>query len=132
MREFTRLPDSLVHCLHATPCAGRGSLQRHPELPHQPLDHWCHHPAGIPPARAQAAMDLATSCRSMVVVGSSLAVWSAFRLAKAAVENGAKLAVITAGPTRADELAAIKLEARAGEVLARLAAHPSLQVPPVY
>lgn len=77
-------------------------------------------------------MDLATSCRSVVVVGSSLAVWSAFRLAKAAVEGGAKLAIVTAGPTRADELASLKLEARAGEVMARLAAHPSLQVPPVY
>ncbi|PRW58627.1 NAD-dependent deacylase SRT2 [Chlorella sorokiniana] len=87
---------------------------------------------GIPAARAQAAMDLASNCRSMVVVGSSLAVWSAFRLAKAAAENGAKLVIVTAGPTRADELAAVKLEARAGEVMARLAAHPSLQVPPVY
>lgn len=77
-------------------------------------------------------MDLATSCCSVLVVGSSLAVWSAFRLAKAAVESGAKLAIITAGPTRADELAALKLEGRAGEVMARLAAHPSLQVPPVY
>lgn len=77
-------------------------------------------------------MELARSCRSMLVVGSSLAVWSAFRLAKAAAEGGAPLAIVTAGPTRADGLAALKLEGRAGEVLARLAAHPSLQVPPVY
>lgn len=89
-------------------------------------------PAGIPPARAQAALDLAQRCRSLLVVGSSLAVWSAFRLAKAAADSGAQVAIVTAGATRADELASLKLEGRAGEVMARLAAHPSLQVPPVY
>lgn len=88
--------------------------------------------AGIPPEAAQRAMDLATSCRSMLVVGSSLAVWSAFRLAKAAAEGGARLAILTAGPTRADSMAHLKIEGRAGEVLSRLAAHPSLLVPPVY
>lgn len=87
--------------------------------------------AGIPPARAQHALELAQSCGSVLVVGSSLAVWSAFRLVKAAVENGAQLAIITAGPTRADDLASLKIDGRAGEILARLAAHTSLQVPPV-
>lgn len=81
---------------------------------------------------AQASLDLAASCRALVVVGSSLAVWSAYRLARTAVDSGAQLAIITTGPTRADDLARLKIEGRAGEVLARLAAHPSLQVPPVY
>lgn len=62
----------------------------------------------------------------MLVVGSSLAVYSAFRLAKAAKKAGAGLCVLTAGPTRADDMADAKLEALAGETLARLAAHPSL------
>jgi NAD-dependent deacetylase sirtuin 4 len=88
--------------------------------------------AGIPPERAQRALELAQGCRSMLVVGSSLAVWSAFRLAKAAVDNGAQLAILTAGQTRADDIATLKIEGRAGEVLSRLAAHPSLQVPPMY
>lgn len=66
------------------------------------------------------------------MVGSSLAVWSAYRLARAAADNGAQVAIVTAGPTRADDLAQLKVEGRAGEVMARLAAHPSLQVPPVY
>lgn len=34
---------------------------------------------GIPPERAQQALELAQGCRSMLVVGSSLAVWSAYR-----------------------------------------------------
>ncbi len=63
------------------------------------------------------------------MVGSSLMVWSAFRLAKAARAAGARLAILTAGPTRADDLAELKVEARAGEVLARLAAQPALGLP---
>ena len=53
--------------------------------------------AGIPPERAQRALDLAQGCRSMLVVGSSLAVWSAFRLAKAAVDNGAQFINLSVG-----------------------------------
>lgn len=36
-------------------------------------------------------------------------VWSAFRLVKAAKEAGAKLAIVNVGPTRADDLADIKV-----------------------
>lgn len=54
------------------------------------------------------------------------------RLAKAAKEAGAQLAILTAGPTRADALADLKFEALAGPSLSRLAAHPWLQVPPVW
>lgn len=85
----------------------------------------------LPPQRAQRAMKLASDAPSLLVVGSSLAVWSAFRLAKAAKENGAKLAIINVGPTRADDLADLKVPARAGEVMMRLATHPALMVPPV-
>ena len=79
------------------------------------------------------ALELAESCDAMLVVGSSLAVYSAFRLAKAAKKAGAALFVLTAGPTRADDMTNVKIEALAGEALARLAAHPSLlvaRVPP--
>ena len=62
----------------------------------------------------------------MLVVGSSLAVYSAYRLAKAAKKVDAALFILTAGPTRGDDMADAKLEALAGEALARLAAHPSL------
>eukprot|EP00887_Chlorella_sp_A99_P005554 scaffold1.g5554.t1 len=84
----------------------------------------------IDEARAKRSLDLAASCSHLLVVGSSLAVWSAFRLAKTAVENGAQLGILTAGPTRADDVARHKWEARAGETLARLAAHPYLLLPP--
>ena len=72
------------------------------------------------------ALELAEGCDAMLVVGSSLAVYSAYRLAKAAKKADAALLVLTAGPTRADDMADVKIEALAGEALARLATHPSL------
>lgn len=36
-------------------------------------------------------------------------VWSAFRLVKAAKEAGAKLAIVNVGPTRADDMADLKV-----------------------
>jgi len=77
------------------------------------------------------ALELAEGCDGLLVVGSSLMVYSAFRLAKAAVSGGGALAVLTAGPTRADSFAKLKVEAVAGEALSRLAAHPSLLIPRV-
>lgn len=75
------------------------------------------------------ALELAGSCDAMLVVGSSLMVYSAFRLTKAAKSGGASLGVLTAGPTRADSLADLKIEALAGEALSRLAAQTPLLIP---
>jgi hypothetical protein len=51
------------------------------------------------------------------------------RLAKAAKDAGAKIALVCVGETRADPIADWKAEALAGEVLARLASHPRLLLP---
>ena len=77
-------------------------------------------------------MSLAQGCDGLMVVGSSLQVYSAFRLAKAAKTTEAPLAILTAGWTRADELADIKLECLAGEALSRLANEPALSIPRPY
>jgi len=75
------------------------------------------------------ALQLAQECDAMLVVGSSLMVYSAYRLVKEAKANGGSLALLTAGLTRCDDLADMKVEALAGEALSRLAAHPSLLLP---
>ena len=49
-------------------------------------------------------------CDGLLVVGSSLMVYSAFRLARAAAASGAQLALLSVGPTRADDLANIKVQ----------------------
>lgn len=54
-------------------------------------------------------LELAHECDTMLVVGSSLMVYSAFRLSKAAKAGSGRLAILSAGPTRADDLADLKV-----------------------
>lgn len=74
----------------------------------------------LPKERSQRALELAEKASGVLVVGSSLAVWSAFRLIKAAKSEGRKgatVAIVNVGPTRADELADLKFEVRAGDAM---------------
>jgi NAD-dependent deacetylase len=64
------------------------------------------------------ATELARSAALMVVVGSSLAVWP---VAGLPLEAGA-FAVVNRGPTELDAQALLKIDAGAGETLARVAA----------
>jgi NAD-dependent SIR2 family protein deacetylase len=52
-----------------------------------------------------------------VVLGSSLTVMSGLRFVHAATRRGLPVAIITAGPSRADAAADIRLTGRLGEVL---------------
>jgi NAD-dependent SIR2 family protein deacetylase len=70
----------------------------------------------------ERALDLLAAARVLLVVGTSLAVFSGYRFVKRAAENGLAIAVINLGPTRADALPIhTRLEARAGEILPRVA-----------
>ena len=57
----------------------------------------------------------------LLVVGSSLTVYSGRRFVYRAQQEAKPVAVINLGPTRADDIAAIKLDAPIGETLPRLA-----------
>ena len=57
---------------------------------------------------ARAALD---DSEALLVVGSSLMVYSGFRFARLAHEAGQPIAILNQGKTRADDLAAIKVEA---------------------
>eukprot|EP00884_Botryococcus_braunii_P023005 jgi/Botrbrau1/9389/Bobra.0252s0014.1 len=83
----------------------------------------------IPPTRSRRALEVVERSDAVLVVGSSLAVYSAYRLARAAKQAGARLALLTVGPNRADDFADVKVQALAGEALSRLAAHPALLLP---
>jgi hypothetical protein len=85
----------------------------------------------VPKARVLQATQLCESADTLLVVGSSLMVFSAYRLARAAKDAGAKLVSINVGPTRADNITDFKLELLAGEVLMALASHPSMLLPRV-
>lgn len=71
----------------------------------------------VPPEKVTYAMRRVDEADALLVVGSSLTVWSGFRFAKRAAERGLPIAIVNIGPTRADELATLKIEARCGAVL---------------
>jgi NAD-dependent SIR2 family protein deacetylase len=64
---------------------------------------------------ASAAIERADA---LLVVGSSLMLFSGYRFARQAAEQGKPIGIINKGRTRADDLATFKLEADCGEVLA--------------
>jgi NAD-dependent deacetylase sirtuin 4 len=66
------------------------------------------------------AWSLFEEAAALLVVGSSLTVYSGFRFARRAAERGLPIAVVNLGPTRADDLAHARVEALAGEVLPRI------------
>jgi NAD-dependent SIR2 family protein deacetylase len=73
---------------------------------------------------AERAWSLFGEAQALLVVGSSLTVYSGYRFARRAAELGIPLAVINLGPTRADALPIhTRVGARAGDTLSRLAAH---------
>lgn len=67
-----------------------------------------------------AAWSLFSEGEVLLVVGSSLTVYSGFRFARRAHELGIPVALVNDGPTRADDLCEVKLAGRAGEALPRL------------
>ncbi len=71
----------------------------------------------VPKERVERAYDMLGAARSLVVVGSSLAVYSGFRFVRAASARGIPVAIVSIGPTRGDELATLKLDADVSDVL---------------
>ena len=58
---------------------------------------------------------------ALLVVGSSLAVYSGYRFVRRAAQDGHPVAIVNLGPTRADELADVCVEGTTGTVLPQLA-----------
>jgi NAD-dependent SIR2 family protein deacetylase len=78
----------------------------------------------VPGARYRQALDGLHAADALLVIGSSLMVYSGFRFARMASERGQPLALLTRGKTRADALADLKLDADCVQVLpAALGAH---------
>ena len=72
----------------------------------------------VPPERVTAAADAVEAADAVLVVGSSLQVFSAFRIARAASRRGLPIAILNNGPTRADDLPGVwRVEADACEAL---------------
>lgn len=74
----------------------------------------------VPHERVVAAFAALESCDAMLVVGSSLMVYSGYRFATAMAGAGKPIAAVNLGRTRADEVLALKVNARCAEALAFL------------
>ena len=96
---------------------------------HLPTHLSCLPGDGIPKDRSASVMQLAQECDLLLAVGTSMQVFSAFRLADAASKAGATLVAVNVGATRADPLLHHKYEVVAGEAAMKLASHPALLLP---
>lgn len=75
----------------------------------------------VPLPRVEFCRAAVEACDGLLVVGSSLAVHSAFRYVKAAHSAGIPVCLLNVGPTRADDLPdVLKLESPAGPTLRRI------------
>jgi NAD-dependent SIR2 family protein deacetylase len=75
----------------------------------------------VPVARVQASYALVDKARLLLVLGSTLTVFSGRRFVLRAAKGGTPVAIVNDGPTRGDDVATIKLAAPLGETLTAIA-----------
>jgi NAD-dependent SIR2 family protein deacetylase len=71
----------------------------------------------VPRERVEACYDLVGRARALLVLGSSLTVMSGYRFVLRAAKLGTPVAIVNQGPTRGDQHAALRLDARLGVIL---------------
>jgi NAD-dependent SIR2 family protein deacetylase len=75
----------------------------------------------VPKERVADCYALTDAADVLLVLGSSLRVFSGYRFVRRAAERGIPVAIVTRGPTRGDPEAAVRIDAPLGEVLPALA-----------
>ena len=89
----------------------------------------------VPAARTASALAHMAAADALLVVGSSLMVFSGFRFCRLAFDAGKPIAAVNLGRTRADHMMALKIEAPAGRLLppvARLLRDAPAPAPPEF
>lgn len=76
----------------------------------------------VPAELVETAWALYEEADAVLVVGSSLTVYSGRRFVDRARRDGRPVAIVNLGPTRSDEHAAVRVDGKVGDVLPRLAA----------
>lgn len=71
----------------------------------------------VPRSRVATCFDRVGRAQALLVLGSSLAVMSGLRFARAAARAGIPVAIVTTGPSRGDDLATLRLMSPLGEAL---------------
>lgn len=75
---------------------------------------------GVPRSRVRIALDSLDEADAMLVVGSSLMVYSGYRFCERAAATGKPIAALNLGRTRADHLLALKVDRPCAEALGLL------------
>ena len=75
----------------------------------------------VPRVTVEEAFAAVDAAELVLVVGSSLAVFSGYRFLRRAVERGIPVAIVNRGPVRGEEHAVLKVEASTGATLEALA-----------
>jgi NAD-dependent SIR2 family protein deacetylase len=78
----------------------------------------------VPPERVQRAFAALEQADAMLVIGSSLMVYSGYRFAAAAAQAGKPIAAVNLGRTRADALLTLKVTERCADALSFLLQAP--------
>lgn len=71
----------------------------------------------VPRATLDAAWNLFDRAELLLVIGSSLTVFSGYRFVRRAAERDVPVAILNRGPTRGDPHAQLRIDARVGEAL---------------
>jgi len=108
------LDDSAVTTFHLQPCLVCGHDTLKPDV--------VFFGESVPKDVVERAFAFVDSARSLVVLGSSLAVMSGYRFVRRAHRDGKPVAVVTTGPSRGDGEATIRLHSPLGPTLSRLTA----------
>lgn len=61
-----------------------------------------------------------SACDGLLVLGSSLSVFSGYRIILQAVDERKKIAIVNIGPTRADNLIDFKISGKCGDILPKI------------
>lgn len=105
------LPDDLVAGFAVAACSCGGTLT--PDV--------VFFGGSVAPTTLDGAWALFDRAELLLVVGSSLAVFSGLRFVRRAAERAIPVAIVNRGPTRGDEHAAVLVDARCGAALTDLA-----------
>lgn len=85
----------------------------------------------VPRDRVAESYALVDSASALLVLGSSLHVYSGRRFVVRAAERGIPVAVVNQGPTRADDVAVVRIDGPLGSTLSALVAHVGAMSRPV-
>jgi NAD-dependent SIR2 family protein deacetylase len=75
----------------------------------------------VPKERVQRCFALTDEAPALIVLGSSLVVFSGYRFVRRAAKNGTPVAILTLSPTRGDDEATVVVNAPLGETLTAVA-----------